>query len=147
MTRSETSASTSVPARACVASGRQHSDSNLSQLMLKMTKMQSLGFPADSYQPCTYRFPLTPVKLLTVYVVILKKRRIRSCVCPMKTHSGASGTCYVLNCPYRTMNELDFRKMRSLVGGTSEPGVLTRQITNDSLHQNYSSKEVEVYIP
>lgn len=48
----ETSASTSArslpePAGWCMAAGRQLSDSHLSQLMLKMTPLQSLGFPPD----------------------------------------------------------------------------------------------------
>lgn len=71
----------------CVASGSQLSGSYLSQLTLKITHLQSLGFCAFLYLSCTHSFILTPEKLLTIHMVILENRRIRLFVCPMKTLS------------------------------------------------------------
>lgn len=68
-----------------MASGRQLSGSHLSQLKLKITHLQCLGFCAYLHLSCTHRFLLTPEKILTISVVILEERKIRPCVYPIKT--------------------------------------------------------------
>lgn len=61
------------------------SGSHLSQLTLKITHLQHLGFCTSLHLSCTHSFPLTPDKLLTIYMVILEERKIRSRVYPIKT--------------------------------------------------------------